>query len=94
MTSDGTFTFRVEESLKVEFTKMAKALDRNAAQLLRDFMREFIHKQHEKTEYDTWFRKQVELGRAAADRGELYSLDEAQTILAAKKAEIRARIRK
>ena len=35
--SDATFTFRVDESLKDEFSSAAKARDRTGAQLLRDF---------------------------------------------------------
>jgi predicted transcriptional regulator len=40
-----TFTFRVEKTLKNEFTAAAKSLDRSGAQLLRDFMRDFIQQQ-------------------------------------------------
>ena len=40
-----TFTFRVEKTLKNEFTAAAKSLDRSGAQLLRDFMRQFIQQQ-------------------------------------------------
>ena len=43
--SETTFTFRVDEALKAEFSTAAKSRDRNAAQLLRDFMRDFI-RQH------------------------------------------------
>ena len=40
--SEATFTFRVDEALKNDFTSAAKARDRTGAQLLRDFMREFV----------------------------------------------------
>mgnify|MGYP000207959397 CR=1 FL=1 len=46
--SDATFTFRVEESLKEQFTLAAKGRDRSGAQLLRDFMREFVLQQQQK----------------------------------------------
>jgi len=39
--SEATFTFRVDESLKSQFTTAAKDRDRTGAQLLRDFMRDF-----------------------------------------------------
>ena len=35
-----TFTFRVEKTLKNEFTAAAKSLDRSGAQLLRDFIQQ------------------------------------------------------
>ena len=40
--SEATFTFRVDESLKEQFTTAAKGRDRTGAQLLRDFMRDFV----------------------------------------------------
>ena len=40
--SDATFTFRVDESLKKTFASAAKSHDRTGAQLLRDFMRDYV----------------------------------------------------
>jgi len=45
--SEATFTFRVDETLKNEFATAAKARDRTGAQLLRDFMREFVRQQQD-----------------------------------------------
>jgi predicted transcriptional regulator len=45
--SEATFTFRVNEALKFEFSTAAKARDRSGTQLLRDFMREFVQRQQE-----------------------------------------------
>ena len=39
-----TFTFRVDEKLKNEFVKAAKASDRPASLLLRDFMRLYVQR--------------------------------------------------
>jgi predicted transcriptional regulator len=57
--ADTTFTFRVEGKLKAQFSSAAKSKDRNGAQLLRDFMRDFVKQQEEAAAYDVWFRKQV-----------------------------------
>ena len=43
--NEATFTFQVDESLKDQFTMAAKACDRSDADLLRDFMRDFVGKQ-------------------------------------------------
>ena len=43
--SEATFTFRVDAGLKYEFSSAAKARDRTGAQLLRDFMRDFVKQQ-------------------------------------------------
>jgi len=71
--SEATFTFRVEESLKSAFATAAKAQDRSSAQLLRDFMRDFVRQQKQAADYDDWFRRQVEAGIAAAETGDVVS---------------------
>lgn len=76
--SEATFTFRVDETLKSEFTTAAKASDRTGAQLLRDFMREFIKKEQETAEYDQWVRQKVEAGRAAVAQGRVISAEEVE----------------
>ena len=48
--SEATFTFRVDEALKNDFATAAKARDRTAAQLLRDFMRSFVQQQSQSKE--------------------------------------------
>ena len=57
----------IEAKLKSEFSSAAKNRDRNAAQLLRDFMRDFVRQQHEAAEHDAWFREQVQTGIDAAN---------------------------
>lgn len=68
--SEATFTFRVDETLKNEFATAAKARDRTSAQLLRDFMREFVRRQQETTEHDAWFRGEVQKTLDKIDRGD------------------------
>ncbi len=61
---EATFTFRVDEDLKAAFVTAAKASDRTAAQLLRDYMRERVIQQDSEqvaSEYDAWFRRQVQV---------------------------------
>jgi predicted transcriptional regulator len=90
--SEATFTFRVDEALKSEFSKAAKCRDRNAAQLLRDFMRDFVRQQHEAAEHDAWFRRQVQLGLASANAGNLIPSAEVEAKFAAKRTETRRRV--
>jgi predicted transcriptional regulator len=61
-----TFTFRVDAPLKEQFTAAAKGRDRTGAQLLRDFMREYVRRQ-DAVEHDAWFRAQVDLAIQEAD---------------------------
>jgi predicted transcriptional regulator len=90
--SEATFTFRVDEALKAEFSSAAKSRDRNAAQLLRDFMRDFVRQQQEASEHDAWFRRQVQIGLDAANAGQLIPADEVEAKFAAKRAATRRRL--
>ncbi|MER2471384.1 hypothetical protein [Photorhabdus laumondii] len=53
--SETTFTFRVDDALKNDFIAATKSLDRKGAQLLRDFMRDFMRQQQEASVHDAWF---------------------------------------
>lgn len=90
--SEATFTFRVDDSLKHEFTSAAKAQDRSGAQLLRDFMREFVQQQQQASEYESWFRKQVQAGLDSANAGHLVSAAEVEDRFAARRAVTRQRL--
>ena len=90
--SEATFTFRVDEALKSEFSCAAKSRDRNAAQLLRDFMRDFVRQQQEAAEHDAWFRRQVQMGLDSANAGNLIPSAEVEAKFAAKRAATRRRL--
>ena len=75
--SESTFTFRVDDRLKAAFADAAKQKDRTAAQLLRDFMRDYVSEIKEDTEYDVWFRRKVEAGEKAYREGRYITQEEA-----------------
>jgi len=87
--SEATFTFRVDEALKAEFAKAAKARDRSGAQLLRDFMRDFVRDQQEAVAHDAWFRRQVQVGLDSAHAGDLVSAEEVEAEAQAWRAQMR-----
>ncbi len=89
--SEATFTFRVDESLKTAFSAAAKARDRTGAQLLRDFMREFVQQQ-EPADYDAWLRAKVQTSRASADAGRLVPAAEVEAQFAARRVVTRNRL--
>ena len=76
--SDATFTFRVDDDLKKQFAMAAKEHDRTGAQLLRDFMREFVQQQQHAAEEDAWFRRQVQAGLDSANAGRLTPNDQVE----------------
>ena len=90
--SEATFTFRVDEALKDQFTAAAKDRDRTGAQLLRDFMRDFVRQQQQAAEHDAWFRHQIQIGLDSANAGHLTPADEVETEFAARRAETRRRL--
>lgn len=70
-----TVIIRVEDDLKAAFARAAKAEDRTASQLLRDFMRDFVRRQEEQSEHSGWLRQKAEAGRAAVRQGRVRSAD-------------------
>lgn len=90
--SEATFTFRVEESLKQDFSSFAKTIDRSGAQLLRDFMRDFVKQQQEAASYDAWFQKQVQIGLDEANSGQLVAQEEVKSRFEAKRAGLLAKL--
>ena len=90
--SEATFTFRVDQELKSQFSTAAKSCDRNGAQLLRDFMREFVKQQQEVTEHDAWFRREVQIGLDSANRGDVISAEEVEAEALAWREETRRKM--
>ncbi len=89
--TDATFTFRVDERLKTEFSTAAKSRDRTGAQLLRDFMREYV-RQQESVEHDVWFRQQVQVGLDSANTGDVIPAAEVEAEAEAWRAETRRKM--
>lgn len=90
--SEATFTFRVDEGLKDEFSTAAKARDRTGAQLLRDFMRDFVRQQQDASEHDAWLRSQAQAGLDSANAGRLVSAADVEAEFAARRAETRRKL--
>ena len=91
--NEATFTFRVEEELKESFATAAKARDRTGAQLLRDFMRDFVKKQQEAAEHDVWFRREVQLGLDSANAGNLVSAEDVEAEFAKRREQTRQKLK-
>ena len=90
--NESTFTFRVDVGLKDEFSTAAKSRDRTGAQLLRDFMRDFVKQQQDAAEHDVWFHRQVQVGLDSANAGRLVSNKEVESEFAARRDETRRKI--
>jgi predicted transcriptional regulator len=90
--TEATFTFRVDEALKAQFSTVAKSRDRSGAQLLRDFMREYVQQQQDAAAHDAWVRQQVQIGIDSANAGRLVSAEAVEAEFAARRAETRRKL--
>ncbi|EAA6550295.1 hypothetical protein DLB95_25700 [Salmonella enterica subsp. diarizonae] len=68
--SQVNMNLRIDAELKDAFMAAAKNMDRNGSQLIRDFMRQTVERQH-----NAWFREQVDAGRQQLQHGEVLSHD-------------------
>lgn len=83
--NEASFTFRVDETRKNDFSTAAKSRDRSGAQLLRDFMGQ----QQEAAKHDAWFRRQVQIGLDSANAGNLIPAAEVEAKFATRRAATR-----
>ncbi|CAD5778823.1 type II toxin-antitoxin system antitoxin YacA [Escherichia coli O120:H1] len=80
-------SLRIDAELKDAFMAAAKSMDRNGSQLIRDFMRQTVERQH-----NTWFRDQVEAGRQQLERGDMLSHDMVESFAAAWRDEMSRKV--
>ena len=59
MAKKSLFTMKVDPELRDRFMAEARALDRPASQIIREFMREFVVRRVAVREHDAWFRNEV-----------------------------------
>jgi predicted transcriptional regulator len=81
--SDAAFTFRVDEELKKQFISAARERDRSGAQLLREFMLEYVQQQQSCASDALEFRQKVEAGLASANAGKLIPAQDVEARFAA-----------
>ncbi|EAB2012128.1 hypothetical protein FOI36_21855 [Salmonella enterica] len=76
--SQVNMNLRIDAELKDAFMAAAKSMDRNGSQLIRDFMRQTVERQH-----NAWFREQVNAGRQQLEHGEVLPHDMVEASAAA-----------
>ncbi len=84
--AEATITIQVDAKLKTAFARAAQERNRTDADLLREFMQDYIEVQRTDAEYEQWFRRQVQIGIDAADAGELIPSEEVEAEFAALRA--------
>ena len=84
--ADTTLTIPVDPELKTSFARAPEARNRTDADLLREFMRDYVEVQRTDSEYEQWFRRQVQSCIEAADAGDLIAAEEVEMEFAALRA--------
>lgn len=86
MSKEAVFTMKLEPELRAEFMAEAQASHRPASQVLRELMREFVERQRAAREYDDYFRRKVDAGRASMRAGRGRSNEDVEATFAARRA--------
>jgi len=88
MSKEAVFTMKLESDLRSEFMAEAEAAHRPASQVVRDLMREFVHRQRQAREYDAFLNKKVEIAQSSMQAGLGRSDKEVEKIFSKKREEI------
>ena len=86
--SESTVVIRVDEELKIAFASAAKAADRTASQLLRDFMRDFVSRQTHQQEYEQWLQEKVDLSCKALNEGKITDNEAVEAYFAERRSKL------
>ena len=91
MPKEAVFTMKLEPELRDEFMAEAEAAHRPASQVVRELMREFVHRQREARDYDGFLRRKVEVARASVRAGRGRSSEEVEAAFAARRSKVTSR---
>lgn len=86
------FSFTISPTLEAEFAKAASNVDRSGAEILREYMRDFVRRQAKAREHDVWFCAQAQKGFEAAEAGRLAGDDEVEARFAERRAQTLGRL--
>lgn len=86
MAKDAVFTMKLEPELRDEFMAAADAAHRPASQVVREMMREFVHRQSEAAGYEAFVHRKVGIARAAVEAGGGRTNEEVEADFAARRA--------
>lgn len=90
MPKEAVFTLKLEPELRDAFMAEAEASHRPASQVVRELMREFVHKQREERTYDAFVRAKIERGLDDVRSGRLIPNETVEADFAARRRSARA----
>ena len=83
---DAVFTMKLEADLRAAFLAEAEASHRPASQVVREFMRSFVHQQQAQREHEAFLQRKIEVARASVAEGLGRSNEEVEAAFAARRA--------
>jgi len=89
MSKEAMFTMKLEPELRDAFMAEAEASHRPASQVVRELTREFIERQRQAREYDSFLRAKVDMARAQIASGHYASDADVEVRFAARRAALR-----
>ncbi|OYN92934.1 antitoxin of toxin-antitoxin stability system [Enemella evansiae] len=87
MAKEAVFTIKLEKELREEFMAEAEAAHRPASQIARELMREFVRRQREEREYESFLAQKVQRARDSLRAGDGISNDDVEAEFARRGAE-------
>ena len=88
MSKEAIFTMKLEPELRAEFMAEAESIHRPASQILRELMRDFVQRQRDSREYDTFLHKKVDMAREQIRDGEHSTSEDVEARFAARRAQL------
>ena len=88
MSKEAVFTMKLEPELRAEFMAEAESIHRPASQILRELMRDFVQRQRDSREYDTFLRSKVDMAREQIRDGEHSTSEDVEARFAARRAQL------
>ena len=85
MSKEAVFTMKLEPELRADFMAEAEASHRPASQVLRELMREFVQRQREMREYDSFLQHKVDAARSSIAKGVGRSNEEVEVEFASRR---------
>ena len=88
MPKEAVFTMKLEPELRDAFMTEAQASHRPASQILRELMRDFVHRQRQAREHDDFLLQKVHTARTSMQAGLGISNDEVEAQFSQRRAQV------
>ena len=86
MSKEAVFTMKLEPELRADFMAKTEAAHRPASQVLRELMREFVQRQRDARDYESFLRGKVDAARVSMRAGVGRANDAVDAEFAARRA--------